>query len=107
MPQASRSSLRPMEMRLPAPFYARGEHLAIELPGAPALFTTRRGGFSEGPYASLNLGRLTADRPAAVQQNRAKLHAEVGVAPAHIRQVHGTTVRRIAALPADGVGPLP
>jgi polyphenol oxidase len=94
-------------VRLPEPFYARGDHLAIDLPGAHALFTTRRGGFSEGPYASLNLGRLTADRPDAVQRNRGKLRAEVGVPPAHIRQVHGTDVRRITALPAQGVAPLP
>ncbi len=94
-------------MRLPAPFYARGEHLGIDLPGAQVLFTTRRGGFSEGPYASLNLGRLTADEPAAVQRNRATLQAEMGVPPAHIRQVHGTTVRVIASPSAEGIGPLP
>jgi polyphenol oxidase len=93
-------------MELPKPFYVRGEHVRIDLPGARALFTTRRGGFSEGPYASLNLGRLTDDRADAVQRNRAKLHAEVGVPPAHIRQVHGTFVRRIDALPAEGVAPL-
>jgi polyphenol oxidase len=103
----SRSSLPEVELRLPAPFYARGEHLAIDLPGARAMFTTRRGGFSEGPYASLNLGRLTSDRPEAVQRNRAKLQDEVGIPPAHIRQVHGTTVRRITSLPVAGVAPLP
>ncbi len=94
-------------MRLPAPFYARGEHVGIDLPGARAVFTTRRGGFSEGPFTSLNLGRLTADRPEAVQRNRAQLQAQVGVAPAHIRQVHGTDVRRITSLPVAGVAPLP
>ncbi len=94
-------------MRLPAPFYARGEHFGIDLPGAQAMFTTRRGGFSEGPFASLNLGRLTADRPEAVQRNRARLQAEVGAPPAHIRQVHGTVVRTITSLPANGVAPLP
>jgi YfiH family protein len=94
-------------VRLPAPFYARGEHLGIDLPGAQVLFTTRRGGFSEGPYASLNLGRLTADRPEAVQRNRARVRAEVGVPPAHIRQVHGTAVRRVTSLPIAGVAPLP
>jgi hypothetical protein len=94
-------------VRLPAPFYVRGEHIGIELPGARALFTTRRGGFSEGPFASLNLGRLTADRAEAVQRNRARLQAEVGVPPAHIRQVHGTAVRTITALPVDGLFPLP
>jgi purine-nucleoside/S-methyl-5'-thioadenosine phosphorylase / adenosine deaminase len=94
-------------VKLPEPFYPRGEHFGIDLPGAQALFTTRRGGFSEGPYASLNLGRLTDDRPEAVQRNRAKLRAQVGVPPALIRQVHGTTVRRIAALPIQGLMPLP
>jgi polyphenol oxidase len=96
-----------MELRLPAPFYARGDHLGIDLPGAQVLFTTRRGGFSEGPFASLNLGRLTADRPEAVQRNRARLQAEVGHAPAYVRQVHGTVVRRIEALPVEGLAPLP
>jgi polyphenol oxidase len=96
-----------MELRLPEPFYLRGEHVAVEFPGAHALFTTRRGGFSEGPYASLNLGRLTADRPEAVQRNRARLQAEIGRPPAFIRQVHGTTVRTITALSDDGIAPLP
>jgi YfiH family protein len=94
-------------VNLPAPFYARGEHVVIDLPGAQALFTTRRGGCSEGPFASLNLGRLTADRPDAVQRNRARLQAQVGVPPVHIRQVHGAAVRTITALPVEGLFPLP
>jgi polyphenol oxidase len=96
-----------VELKLPDPFYPRGEHLAIDLPGARALFTTRRGGFSEGPFASLNLGRLTADRPEAVQRNRARLHEEVGHPPVYIRQVHGTSVRTIDTRSAEGVSPLP
>jgi YfiH family protein len=96
-----------VELKLPEPFYPQGEHLAIDLPGARALFTTRRGGYSEGPYASLNLGRLTADRPEAVQRNRARLHAEVGRPPVYIRQVHGTSVRTIRTHSAEGVAPLP
>jgi len=94
-------------VRLPEPFYARGEHLAIDLPGAHALFTTRRGGFSKGPYASLNLGRLTGDRRDAVRRNRAHLEARTGVRPAYIRQVHGTCVRRIMGVDDVGVAPLP
>lgn len=94
-------------MRLPAPFYARDEHLAIALPGAEAVFTTRRGGFSEGPYASLNLGRLTDDRPDAVRQNRARLQERVGVRPAHIRQVHGTIVRTVTYADDPFIAPLP
>lgn len=96
-----------VKLTLPEPFYPRGEHLAIDLPGGHALFTTRRGGFSEGPYASLNLGRLTADRPETVQRNRSKLHEEVGHPPVYIRQVHGTSVRTISTRSADGVAPLP
>ncbi len=91
-------------------FYDWGEHFAIDLPGARAVFTTRRGGHSAGPYGGLNLGRLTDDRPADVDRNRAALEAEVGVPLSYIRQVHGSTVRRVStptrpgpALPeADG-----
>lgn len=96
-----------MEPRLPEPFYARGYHLGIDLSGAQVLFTTRRGGFSRGPYASLNLGRLTDDRPDAVRRNRAELEAQTGMRPAYIRQVHGTFVRRIAGTGDVGVAPLP
>src|SRR5947209_8619096 len=55
------------------PFRLQGEHLAIDLPGARAMFTTRRGGFSSGPYESLNLGRWTDDDAAAVERNRQSL----------------------------------
>jgi YfiH family protein len=92
-------------VRPPAPFYVRGEHLAVDLTGARVVFTTRRGGVSIGPYESLNLGRLTADRPEAVTHNRALLQAQLGVALAHIRQVHGTGVRRITAPPDELGGP--
>ena len=45
------------------PFRWAGEHIACELPGGSVLFTTRRGGVSEPPYDTLNLGLLTADDP--------------------------------------------
>lgn len=80
---------------LRAPFRWAGEHLVIELPGAHALFTTRRGGFSEGPFATLNLGRLTADDPEAVGRNRAVLQSQAGGRLAMIRQVHGRRVVRL------------
>jgi purine-nucleoside/S-methyl-5'-thioadenosine phosphorylase / adenosine deaminase len=63
-------------------------------------FSTREGGVSEGPYASLNLGLLTKDEPTNVEENRRRLCAEVGAEPDRLafnRQVHGTTVRRAAA----------
>src|SRR6266852_4116013 len=89
-------------MRLPEPFAPAGEHLAIELPGARVVFTTRRGGRSTGPYATLNLGRSTADDPSAVAANHAALQGELGVRFASGRQVHGAHVHRITgALGAD------
>ncbi len=91
---------------LPEPFYACDQHAAIDLGGARVLFTTRRGGFSSGPYESLNLGRLTADRPEDVARNRDFLQDKVGAPLAHIRQVHGTDVRRITE-PPNGSGELP
>jgi purine-nucleoside/S-methyl-5'-thioadenosine phosphorylase / adenosine deaminase len=87
----------------PVPFYALGEHLAVDLNGARAVFTTRRGGFSSGPYESLNLGRLTADRPEDVRRNRAALKEQLGVQLSYIRQVHGTDVRRVVAPPAEPI----
>jgi YfiH family protein len=86
----------------PDPFYQAGEHVAIDLPGARALFTTRRGGFSRGPYAELNLGRWTEDDPAAVEDNRTKVADQVGGRLAYGRQVHGNTVTRVMGPPAEG-----
>jgi len=93
-------------VKLPAPFYDAGDHLAIDLPGARAVFTTRRGGFSTGRYASLNLGRLTDDRAEAVERNRTALSAELGVEFAYGRQVHGSAVLRISESTTRGEDPV-
>jgi YfiH family protein len=94
-------------VRLPEPFIGAGDHIAIDLPGAHAVFTTRRGGASTGPYESLNLGVLTDDDRDVVQRNRAMLAGELGVRFAHIRQVHGSAVLTLRSEPerlieADG-----
>jgi YfiH family protein len=89
------------EITAPAPFYAWDQHLAVDLPGARALFTTRHGGVSTGPYRSLNLGRLTDDDPGAVARNRAALRTLIGAPLAQIRQVHGTEVIRLTELPRN------
>jgi purine-nucleoside/S-methyl-5'-thioadenosine phosphorylase / adenosine deaminase len=89
---------------LPAPFTWDGPHVAAELPGARVLFSTRNGGVSEGPYASLNLGRLTDDAPDRVDENRERLARATGCPRAHFlygRQVHGTDVRRATDAPGD------
>jgi hypothetical protein len=64
--------------------------IELELPGAHVRFTTRAGGVSEGPYASLNLGKWTDDDPDAVAENRRR--ASDGRPLAFARQVHGTDV---------------
>jgi YfiH family protein len=70
-----------------------GEHLRIDLPGGAALFTTRRGGLSEGAFASLNLGPWTEDDPGHVAGNRERLRELAGMRRlAQGRQVHGTRV---------------
>ncbi len=83
--------------QLPEPFFAHGEHFAIDLPGSRALFTTRRGGVSNGPYESLNLGWLTDDEPEAVERNRAGLQDAVGRPLSFVRQVHGVKLRMVTA----------
>jgi purine-nucleoside/S-methyl-5'-thioadenosine phosphorylase / adenosine deaminase len=60
-------------------------------------FSTRVGGVSEGPFASLNLGLLTEDAAANVEENRRRLCKAIGVAPERLamnRQVHAATVNR-------------
>jgi YfiH family protein len=87
---------------LPEPFRWEGEHIAADLPGGRVLFSTRRGGVSTGPFASLNIGRLTADDGANVDANRERLAAAVGVPRERFlygKQVHGNRVRRATEPP--------
>jgi hypothetical protein len=83
-----------------------GDHVGIDLGFARALFTTRRGGVSHAPFATLNLGRWTDDDPAAVEENRRRVLALSGADRfAYGRQVHGTVVVRDGGedvLDADG-----
>jgi len=78
--------------------------------GYVVAFSTRRGGVSEGPYESLNVGRMTDDDPERVAENRRRLCAEVGADPDRLamnRQVHAATVNRAEAgrrgKPGDGL----
>jgi purine-nucleoside/S-methyl-5'-thioadenosine phosphorylase / adenosine deaminase len=93
---------------LQEPFYELGDHIAIDLPGARAVFTTRRGGVSRTPYDTLNFGLLTDDDPAAVRTNRERVAEKLGVKFAWRKQVHGAEVHVVDApwtgdeMPADG-----
>lgn len=69
--------------------------LEADLPGARAIFSTRLGGVSEGPYSSLNIGILTGDERERVVANRRRLCATVAVDPERVvigRQVHGARI---------------
>jgi purine-nucleoside/S-methyl-5'-thioadenosine phosphorylase / adenosine deaminase len=63
-------------------------------------FSTRHGGVSEGPYASLNLGVLTKDSAENAHENRRRLCDTVGADAERLamnRQVHGPRVNRAVA----------
>jgi len=56
------------------------------------MITTRNGGASEGPYASMNLGLRVDDDPVTVRANRRLLKNFLPAEPKWLNQVHGTTV---------------
>lgn len=65
-----------------------------------AYVTTRIGGTSEAPYASLNLGGHVGDRPDCVAQNRTLLQQRLGyVGEVHwLNQVHSAEVIELPAM---------
>lgn len=69
--------------------------------GVLAWSTTRTGGESVGPYASLNLGDHVGDEPERVSRNRERLRQRLGLAcePLWLRQVHGCAVVEAGAAP--------
>lgn len=79
--------------------------LEADLDGARAAFSTRIGGVSQPPFDSLNLGILTDDEQSAVEENRLRLAAALGLAPEQVvfaLQVHGT---RLIEHPTSEVRP--
>lgn len=64
---------------------------------ATVAFPARKGGTSEGPYDSLNLGISTGDDPALVAENRRRLISALGLESTPVvasRQVHGNRILR-------------
>ena len=57
--------------------------------GVESFCTTRRGGVSLGPWASLNMGLHTGDDPEHVNKNRQRLETLLPSAPVWLEQVHG------------------
>jgi YfiH family protein len=70
-------------------------------------FTTRVGGVSDGPYSSLNLGRMLGDDPERVDENRRRVCGEVGADPERLAmnlQRHTALVHRARPGARDDVG---
>src|SRR5207245_5262181 len=65
--------------------------------GVGAVMTTRRGGFSQAPFDSMNIREGIGDEPQAVHDNQRLLAEAMGATPVYLNQVHGTTVVRLTA----------
>jgi purine-nucleoside/S-methyl-5'-thioadenosine phosphorylase / adenosine deaminase len=68
---------------------------SLALPGLAHAFFTRRGGVSEGLYATLNGGVGSRDEARAVSANRARMAAALAIAPERLTipyQVHSPDV---------------
>jgi YfiH family protein len=80
------------------------------LAGSPGLlhaFSTRQGGVSREPFATLNLGMSVGDEPAAVTENRERFFGGLGLNPdqiVRVQQVHGNGVLVVSAALADRPG---
>lgn len=71
-----------------------------------ACCSTREGGVSRGPYASLNLGIAVGDDPAAVAENRRRFAARLdGAQPLWLQQVHGVRVVKAVAAACGQTAP--
>ncbi len=72
--------------------------LAAQLPGLVLAQSTRHGGVSRPPYASLNLSLHTDDSLTDVLENRRLLCAALGIEVAQLcgaHQVHGTRIKQV------------
>ncbi|MDB5460692.1 MAG: polyphenol oxidase, partial [Caulobacteraceae bacterium] len=77
--------------------------LLSQIAGVRHAFFTRQGGVSKGVYDSLNVGVGSKDDPEAVQENRARAAAALGVELTHLLtcyQIHSSV-----AVPAKGPWP--
>lgn len=74
--------------------------------GIPHAFTTRTGGVSRSPFASLNLGRGVGDDPTALAKNRLTVLHALGLdrrRAVEAQQVHGSAVAVVTATDGDRI----
>ncbi|WP_443081006.1 peptidoglycan editing factor PgeF [Uliginosibacterium sp. H1] len=64
-------------------------------PNVGAWVTTRAGGVSQPPFASLNLGDHVGDNPGDVAENRKRVTALLPGTPRWLQQVHGIEICRV------------
>lgn len=79
--------------------------IELTLPGVKVAFSDRRGGVSDGPFDSLNLGILTDDDERNVAENRRRLAASIGGDPGRVAmgwQVHGDEILAWDGPPQNG-----
>ena len=71
--------------------------------GVASCSSTRKGGVSQAPYDSLNLGAHCGDNPDDVDENRRRLFAAGGLPakPVWLEQVHGKDVLRLSGGPYE------
>ncbi|MPR35841.1 peptidoglycan editing factor PgeF [Salmonirosea aquatica] len=77
-----------------SPLY-RSPDIFASFPELLAAESTRHGGVSPAPFASLNLGLSTADIPENVAENRSRFWRALGVNPHQVatsHQVHGSEI---------------
>ena len=85
-----------------APFFEAA--MLAEAPGLRHGFFGRRGGVSEGPFASLNCSTANGDDPARVAENRRRVCAALDLMPESlvtVTQVHGIQTAVITGIPED------
>jgi len=88
---------------MPAPGIPLTTFATFDSPALAHGVSTRAGGVSVGPYASLNLGASVGDSEDAVLENRARLARTLGFAPERLvttPMVHGNSVLVVDAASA-------
>lgn len=78
----------------------RKPHIFNQFPRLVAAESTRHGGTSPAPFASLNLGKSTADAPENVAENRRRFCAALGFEPGQLawsHQTHDDQIRHVVA----------
>ena len=111
MPNKPNGPSKPVRLESAEPgLHADWLRPAWDAPHVRAFMTTRAGGVSQGPHASMNVGAAVEDSAGAVAQNRWLVGQALGAPAVFLWQVHGTQVLRLqpeqalpgaAALQAD------